>query len=149
MSSPLHNQVEQAYAELERQRDALADIRRDLAAAQTTVTSKNRALAVTVDSRGAVTGIKFLTGGYRSMAAAELAQLLVDTIASARSHAMESTVERFRALLPPGMPLLDMINGAVDFDGMVRSALRAANDPWPGDAPTGAPAENAPTAERR
>jgi hypothetical protein len=99
---------------------------------------------VTVDSRGAVTGIKFLTGRYRSMPGAELAQLLVDTIEAARSDAMAATTERFRAFLPPGTPLLDMVNGTVDFDGMVRRALRAATDPGADTYPPDDPAANVP-----
>lgn len=135
MSGSLDNAVEQAYAELARQRTALADIQQELASAQTTVTAKNRAVAVTVDSRGAVATIKFPTGAYRSMAAAELGQLLVETIGAARDQAVARTVERFQALLPAGMPTFDLLTGSLDpFDGlpdvdeMVRTTLRAADD---------------------
>ena len=124
MSSPLHNQIEQAYAELERQKDALADVQAQLAGVSTTVTSKNRALTVTVDARGAVTAIKFLTGGYRQMAGPELAGLLIETMDQARNEAMARTVAQFQSILPDSMPLHDMVEGRVDLDGILRDALK-------------------------
>lgn len=135
MSGPLQNTVEQAYAELTRQRAALVEIQRELAAAELTVTAKNRAVAVTVDSRGTATGIRFPTGAFRSMAAAELGQLLVETISAARDQMMARTVEQFQELLPAGMPMLDLLTATgdaggelPDLDEIVRTALRTAGD---------------------
>jgi DNA-binding protein YbaB len=123
MSSPLHNQIEQAYAELERQKEALADVQAAVAGDSTTVTSKNRQLTVTVDARGAVTGIKFLTNGFRQMAGPELAQILVDTMEQAREEAMAKTIASFQAILPD-MPLHDMFDGRMDLDGILGDALK-------------------------
>ena len=72
MTTPLHNSLEEAYAELVSQREALNDMQHRLAEAGTTVTSKNRAVSVTIDGQGRVSEIKFLTSGYRSMAPTEL-----------------------------------------------------------------------------
>jgi DNA-binding protein YbaB len=130
----LQNQLEQAYTELERGRAAIEAIHRDLATAETERTSRNRALTITVDSRGAVTRIKFNNNTYRTMAGAELAQLLVDTIALAREEAVARTAERFRSVLPAGTPLQGMLAGKVDLDGMVRAAMAAAAGD---DEPTG------------
>jgi len=124
MSSPLHNSIEQAYAELERQKEALADVQSQLVDLTTTVTSKNRALTVTVDARGAVTAIKFLTSGYRQMAGPELAGLLIETMNQARDEAMARTVAQFQSILPDSMPLHDMVQGRVDLDGILRDAMR-------------------------
>jgi DNA-binding protein YbaB len=124
MSSPLHNQIEQAYADLERQREALEDVQSQLRGAETTVTAKSRALTVTVDSRGAVSGIKFLTSGYRTMAGPELAQLLVETIEQARAEAMAKTVASFRSILPESLPLHDMLEGRVDLDSILADAQK-------------------------
>ena len=126
MSTPLQNELEQAYAELERGRAAIEAIHRDLADTETERMSRNRALTVTVDSRGAVTGIKFNNNTYRAMAGAELAQLLLDTITAAREAAVTNTANRFKSVLPAGMPLQGMLNGTVDLDGMVRAAMKAA-----------------------
>ncbi|MGW4462617.1 YbaB/EbfC family nucleoid-associated protein [Micromonospora sp. NBC_01796] len=139
MSSPLHNQIEQAYAELERSQAALAGVQEELAGAQTTVTSKNRAITVTVDSRGDLVDIKFLTRSYRTMPSAELATLLIETIAEARTKAQAAVAATFQSVLPTGMSALDMINGTVDFEEMMREAIRIANEPFPGDEPTEQP----------
>lgn len=128
MASPIHNHIEQAYAELERRRAELEDVQETLRDAQTTVLSKNRALQATVDSRGALTGLKFLTTGFRTMAGAELAQLIVDTVEEARAAAMATTVERFRAILPASLPLQDMLAGTVDLDRILSDAARFADD---------------------
>ncbi|MFK3979269.1 YbaB/EbfC family nucleoid-associated protein [Micromonospora sp. NPDC050397] len=136
MSSPLHNQIEQAYAELERSQAALAGVQEELDGAETTVTSKNRAITVTVNSRGDLVDIKFLTRSYRTMPAAELATLLIDTIAEARAKAQAAVAATFQSVLPAGMSALDMINGTVDFDSMMREAIRMANEPFPGEEAT-------------
>lgn len=139
MSSPLHNQIEQAYAELERSQAALAGVQEELDGAQTTVTSKNRAITVTVNSRGDLVDIKFLTRSYRTMPSPELATLLIDTIAEARTKAQAAVAATFQSVLPAGMSALDMINGTVDFDAMMREAIRMANEPFPGEEPVDRP----------
>lgn len=132
MTSPLYNQVEQAFAELERKRAALARVQRDLANTSTTATSKNRAVSVTVNSRGDITELKFVTGAYRAMAPTELAQLIVDTIAAARTESMTNSAQMFRDLLPENTPLLDMLDGKVDLDSLFDRAVRQAQEPLPG-----------------
>ncbi|MDP9792688.1 DNA-binding protein YbaB [Catenuloplanes nepalensis] len=136
MSSPLHNQVEAAYAELSRQRAALAEVQTGLASTTSTVTSRNRAVSVTVDSRGAVTEIRFPTGAQRSMASAELGALLVETIEAARSEAMHRTVAAFDGLLPEGLPVAELLLGSgpgddpvPDLSTLITEALRGTGGP--------------------
>lgn len=112
MTGPLSNQVEQAMAEFERQKAAIGEIQSGLAATVSTVTAKNRAVEVTVDSQGAVATIKFPTSAYRTMSGSELGELLVATIRSARAEAMARTVAAFDAVLPAGVPMLDLLTGA-------------------------------------
>ncbi|WP_229404482.1 YbaB/EbfC family nucleoid-associated protein [Micromonospora sp. NBRC 110038] len=147
MSSPLSNQVEQALAELERQKAAIDEIQGDLHSAYSTVTAKNRAVAVTVDSRGTVTAIKFPTSAYRSMAGPELGELLVDTIGSARDEALARTVAAFESLLPAGLPMIDLLTGEADpergplpMDRLLAEVFRVAE---PDDAPVPPPATGA------
>jgi DNA-binding protein YbaB len=132
MSSPLQNKIEQAYAEFEQQKVAISGFEREVAAAQTTVTAKNRAVSVTVDGRGDLVEIKFPTNLYRTMAPAELGSLLVETTKTARDQARESAADMFRGLVPAGVPVLDMLNGSVDFDEMMREAMRVVNESLPG-----------------
>jgi DNA-binding protein YbaB len=111
MTSPLSNEVEQALADFERQKAAIGEIGASLAGAYSTVTAKNRAVAVTVDSQGVVTDVKFPTSAYRSMSGAELGDLLVGTIESARRKALAKTAAAFESVLPAGMPMLDLLTG--------------------------------------
>ncbi|MFI5843121.1 YbaB/EbfC family nucleoid-associated protein [Catenuloplanes sp. NPDC051500] len=137
MSSPLHNQVEQAYAELEKKRAALSEVQGSLAGASSTVQSRNRAVAVTMSSRGVVTEIKFPTGAHRTMASAELGALLVETIEAAREEAMRRTMSAFEGLLPSGLPTADLLMGdgtdaGLDLEALVSEALRASGGGAPG-----------------
>ncbi|MFI7024257.1 YbaB/EbfC family nucleoid-associated protein [Micromonospora sp. NPDC049900] len=145
MPGPMQDQIEQAYAELAASQAAIADVQSRLDGSETSVTSKNRVITVTVNSRGDLVDIRFLSRSYRSMPSAELATLLVDTVGAARQQAQAAVAAAFAAVLPPGMPVLDMINGEADFESMMRDAIRLVNDPWPGadpppSRPTGAAA---------
>jgi DNA-binding protein YbaB len=136
MSMPLQNQVEQAYARLQRQQQAINDIQASLQTAYSTVTSKNRAVAVTVNSKGVVTGIKFPTSAHRSMPGAELGSLLVETIEKARAQALATTVAAFESMLPAGLPMLELLTedpaaesgGRFNVDQLVAEALRTAGE---------------------
>jgi len=133
MSSPLHNQIQQRMVQLRERREAMARIQRDLAEARFTADSKNRAVSVTVDSRGEPVDIKFRTSSYRSMAPAELSQLLLETIAVARDEAKTAAVAAFGPLLPPGTPLADLMSGQLNFEEMMRRAIPMPEDPDPAD----------------
>jgi DNA-binding protein YbaB len=128
MTTPLHNQIEQAYAQFARQREALTALTAESEQAETTVTAKNRAVAVTVNGRASVTAIKFPTTAYRTMPAAELAGLLVETIEAARSQAADEARARYSSMLPPGLDTTGVTDGALDLEAMFRRAARVMND---------------------
>ncbi|MEV4495701.1 hypothetical protein C7C45_32425 [Micromonospora arborensis] len=132
MTSPLHDKIEQAYAEFEQKKLAIAEVKQELSTAQTTVTAKNRALTVIVDGRGDLVEVKFPTNSYRTMAPAELGNLLVETLKTARDQARGQAANAYQKLLPPGLPIKDMLNGTVNFDEMMREAMRSVNEPFPG-----------------
>ena len=133
MSSPFSDQIEQAQAEFERYKVALASAKRDLEATRTTVTGAKRAVTVTVDSYGKLLDITFPTKSYRSMPPAELSKLLVDTIDKARSQAVAATADALGGLAPPGAPVIaDLFGGPVDFDSMLHSAMEAPTEAWRG-----------------
>jgi len=138
MTSPMHDRIEQAYAAFEKQKAAISGLEQAMASAETTVTAKNRAVTVTVDGRGDVVEIKFPTNAYRTMAPAELGNLLVETAKTAREQARETATGMFEALLPARMPLLGVLNGKRGFDEMMDAAVRLVSEPLPGaDRPGG------------
>jgi DNA-binding protein YbaB len=124
MTSPLHNRVEQAMAEFEQQKAAVTEFERDISAARTTVTPKSRAVSVTVDGRGDLAELRFPTRAYRTMAPAELAGLLIDTIRDAQKEARDKAAQMFHSLMPAGSPVLDMLSGPVDFDATMSEILQ-------------------------
>ncbi|MBB2940601.1 DNA-binding protein YbaB [Actinoplanes lutulentus] len=128
MTAPLHNQLEQAYAEFTKQREALTALSAESDRAETTVTAKNRAVAVTVNGRGAITSIKFPTSAYRTMPAVELASLLVETIEATRSQAADEARSRYSSMLPEGLDTTGTIDGSLDIEAMLRRAARVMND---------------------
>lgn len=125
MTTPLHNGLEQAYAELARQKAALAEMQDRLSAVSASVTTRNRAITVTVDCRGNVSEIKFLTGAYRSMAPAELGALLVDAIAEAKQEVTAQAAGILQEVLP-GQSMFDIMRGEVDIESIVDEAVAEA-----------------------
>lgn len=133
MTGPLHNRVEQAFAELQSTQAAIVGAQQALAETSASVTTRNRALTVTVDAQSRVTDITFHSGAYRSMAPAELGALLVETINEAQDEASSKTTGMFQSLLPAGARLESLLTGSFDLDEMVGEALRAARTPLPGE----------------
>ena len=116
MANRFDEQVQLLTAAYERQRAEFAELRQRVAAASSTVTSKNRMITVTVDAGGEITSLKFNTQAYRSMAQAELATAVLETIQEA-SQAVRSTVEQAVApMLPSGMSFADATSGEIDWD---------------------------------
>lgn len=133
MTTPLQNQVEQAMARLRETQDRLGAVQRELAETTTKSTSHNRAVTITVDGQGEISAVAFPTNAYRSMAPAELGDLLVATIRDARRAAAQTAAALYTPLLPGGSRLGDVLAGDLDLDGMISEAIRAANDPLPGE----------------
>lgn len=138
MSNPLQDKIEQAFADLEHSQAAITAIQDELAAGSTTVTSKNRAVEVTVDGHGAVTEIKFPTKAYRTMAPAELGSLLVETLGEARRESEEAATNLMRTTLPDSGPLLAAFGGSTDFDTVLEElTTQLAGPPWQPARPAG------------
>jgi DNA-binding protein YbaB len=116
MTNPMHDRIEQAMADLERHKTAVAGLRSNLSGDSTTIAPKNRSISVTVDGHGELTEVRFPSNAYRSMAPAELGRLIVETVAEARTEAKSKTMAAFQSVLPQGMPLLDMLRRPVDLD---------------------------------
>ena len=131
MSLPFQNQLDEAMAELAEKRAALAEIQQRMRDTTHTVTSRRRIVAVTVDSAGVLVSVKFTGTGYRSLPPAELEQLLVETIDSARQQAVLDQAEAMRPLLSPDTPVDDMLSGTFDLDEMVEKAVRLVSEAAP------------------
>jgi DNA-binding protein YbaB len=132
MTSPFYDQIEKRQEQLRRKQEEFAEVEQRLAGVKATATSKNRAVTITVDCHGEIVEIKFRTGAYRSMPGAELARLLMDTIAEARNDAKEAVMDQFAAVLPD-MPLRELMDGRMDFGELMRQRIGLPDDM--GDGP--------------
>ena len=129
MTNPLQQRVEQAMAELDAHQTRLNDLQQHMADAATTIAPKNRRISVTVDGQGELVEVKFPSNVHRTMPAAELGRLIVDTVNEAREEARRKMTGLFESVMPGGLPFGDMLNGPVDLshaqDEITRMAAEA------------------------
>ena len=142
MTSSFYDQIEKRQEQLRRKQAELVEVQQRLAGINGTATSKNRAITVTVDSRGEIVEIKFRTNAYRSMPGAELSQLLMDTIAAARSDAKTAVMDQFTSVVPD-MPIRDLMEGRLDFGTLMRQRMGTIDDPADEPATMPAPSRGA------
>ncbi|MFJ2592317.1 YbaB/EbfC family nucleoid-associated protein [Streptomyces erythrochromogenes] len=104
MSNPLEERLAEALAEFEETRGRLDAAAAQAAAISVTVTAKDRAVEATVGAQGELTGLRFPTSRYRTMAPAELANVVMTTISSARAKAASQLLDIYRPFGPiPGL----------------------------------------------
>ncbi|MFI6078704.1 YbaB/EbfC family nucleoid-associated protein [Actinoplanes sp. NPDC051343] len=125
MTDALFNHISQLQAEIEKQREAAADLNRDLGDTRHTVVAKNRAVSVTVNGRGELAEVRFPISAYRSMAPAELGDLLVTQVAEAQRRARTASMQRMTGLLPSG---LGSLSGTGDLDTAIGDVTKMFGD---------------------
>ena len=114
MTTPFDHQIEELLREYRKQRDAIADMRRQIQETTVTVTAPKQAVKVTVGAQGEVQAIEFPTTAFRRMPQKELADILLTTIQQARVKALEKTGEVVSARLPAGVTMTDLLQGKAD-----------------------------------
>lgn len=114
MASPYEKMLEDALGAYQRQRDHLDTAKERMAATTGTATSARREVTATVGRTGEVTELSFPTSAYKRMAPAELASVIVRTIAQARQQAIEASAEELAPMLPPGFSARELMAGNVD-----------------------------------
>ncbi|GAA2030357.1 hypothetical protein GCM10009839_32580 [Catenulispora yoronensis] len=97
--------LEEALAGIEERRAGLDRARASLADAETSSTSRDHVVTVTVSARGVLQRVKFNGTRYRSMPAAELENSIVEAVAAARAEMAGRVTEVFRPFLPEGSDL--------------------------------------------
>ncbi|GAA3014385.1 YbaB/EbfC family nucleoid-associated protein [Actinokineospora diospyrosa] len=100
MSTPLHNELATALAELRQQQERIATAVDTVANATTTVATEDRMVEATVDGQGKLIELKFTGRRWRDLAPKELASRLVDTIAKAQEQSAKSSAAVFAGLMP-------------------------------------------------
>lgn len=127
MSSPMQDQLQAALAELGEQRSRIREFQDGMLERRTSHTSKNRTVSATVDSGGRLVELSLRGNRWRSQSPAELTALIVETVSTAQRRAADEAAELALGLMPAG--LAEILDGPVDFEGMVERALRLADLP--------------------
>ncbi|MEV7929393.1 MULTISPECIES: YbaB/EbfC family nucleoid-associated protein [unclassified Kitasatospora] len=111
-------QIEQAMAALEEQQAKMAVAAKELQAATASVTSKDRMVTATVGAQGQVVSLVFHTTAYRSMAPAQLGQVLADVLNTARADIGERVAETMGAFSGLGEALRASMTGGTELDDL-------------------------------
>nr|WP_221382676.1 YbaB/EbfC family nucleoid-associated protein [Actinoplanes polyasparticus] len=104
----------------------LAEFQKKMASASTVTESANKMVTATFDGRGELVKLVFNNTKYRSMAPAELATMVTDTIRRGRASAFGKIGEMAGGPVIPGVDFGDLAAGQVDLDKVVNSMLRSA-----------------------
>ncbi|MDQ2589060.1 YbaB/EbfC family nucleoid-associated protein [Saccharothrix yanglingensis] len=123
MTTPLHNEMAAALAELREQQTRITEAVTRLKAAEVTATSDDRLLQATVDSQGRLTELKFTGRRWRDLAPKELAARLVDVVNRAQDKAAEQSAGMVAGLMPAGMDLDALRAGAPGLDALFEAAI--------------------------
>ena len=114
--------VEQLFEDYQRQRSRMADLSKQLQEISATATSPRREVAVTVQHQGGISDLKFLSGAYKRMAPADLAELILATVAEARKRAGDAAAELLAPMLPSSMNAREIVSGKLDLESIAPAA---------------------------
>jgi DNA-binding protein YbaB len=116
MTSPYQDQIDAAMAQFQQQRARLRDTRAEMEKLTASASSKDHLVTVVVGPAGEVREIRFSRTDYARMAPAELAAVLVETIAKAREKAAAEVRKGFEGLAGFGADLRDSLAGGEVLD---------------------------------
>ncbi|WP_306750423.1 YbaB/EbfC family nucleoid-associated protein [Saccharothrix yanglingensis] len=116
MPSSHTEQLDQLLTQFQEQQRAMVEIQRRLREIRVTATAPRKVVSVTVGHGGHVTDVKFPTAAYKKMPPAELAGVLVDTIADAQRKAADEAAALMAPQMPPGLDAKAMFSGELDVE---------------------------------
>lgn len=119
--------LDEALKELKREHGKVVEAQRRASRTNGVATSRDRAVSVTVDGRGEVVQVMFKGTRYRSMPAAELGQLVTDTIAAARRKVFKELEGVMGPMMPVGLDVRGALTGDVDLDGLLDNLIGGAD----------------------
>ena len=120
MDYPHSEQLHQLMSQYRRQLAEVGETQRKLREISCTASAPRQAITVTVTHGGVVSDIKFPSGAYRRMAPAELASVLLKTLAEAQQLARRAAAEVVAPTLPPGMDAQKLFSGEVDLRSLLK-----------------------------
>jgi hypothetical protein len=114
--------AEAAMRTFEEERRKLSELHRKMDEDSSTVRAKDRCLSMTFDGRGELTAMKFLGTKFRSMAPAELAHVIVETVNEGRARSMKKLGESMGTGLP-GVDFAELAAGKMDPEKLLEALL--------------------------
>lgn len=126
MSTPLHNEMAAALAELREQQSRITEAVERLKSADATVVSEDRLISASVNGQGRITELKFAGRRWRELAPKELAARIVDVVTKAQDKAAESTNALVSGLMPEGVDLDRLRDAGPDLDALFGAAVADA-----------------------
>jgi DNA-binding protein YbaB len=120
---PLNENLDELLQNYQRKRDEMTELQERLRSASSTVTSDSGLVTVTIGGRGEITELKFNSQAYRKMPAAQLSQVILDTIAKAKRAASAQVRGAIAPLLPKGMNFDALMDGKFDINKVLPDKL--------------------------
>ncbi|HVQ90074.1 MAG TPA: YbaB/EbfC family nucleoid-associated protein [Mycobacteriales bacterium] len=111
-------------AEYQQTRQRLATMQDGWAGNTATARAKGRQVSATVDGRGRLTEVRFHGQGYRSMPAAELGTLVVETVNRAHADVQRQLWASAAGYLPTGVTVDDVVGGDFNWASTLSAEIR-------------------------
>jgi hypothetical protein len=115
--------VEEAMAALEREREKLGKLSELWRDARTTVRAKDQSLSMTFDGRGELVELVFNEGKYRSLAPAQLASVVVETLQRGKAESLAKVAELMGTSGPSGLDYGAVASGKADPQSLLESLI--------------------------
>ena len=110
--------VEELLGTYQRLRVGVADARARARKVTGTAASPDGGVKVTVDQRGALTGLEIDARTYRKSSPTELSSTILELTAEAGAKARREMAELMRPFLPRDVPVEDIVDGTADLSAL-------------------------------
>lgn len=121
---PPSSDPERMLAGLNDLRARLAEAREELATRRVSETSRDHLVTATFGADGALVDLRFNTTAYRSMAPAELAAVVRETVERARRRLRRELLATVQPLMPGRVRARDVAEGRLDVEEFLEQARR-------------------------
>ncbi|GAA5151919.1 MULTISPECIES: YbaB/EbfC family nucleoid-associated protein [Amycolatopsis] len=116
-------ELDAAMSLLEKEQRRLKELSRMWQEERTTVHAKDRSLSMTFDGRGELVDMAFNGSKYRTIAPAELAHLIVETLRQGRAQSVEKMSRLMGSDALPGVDIAGLATGKVDVNEVLESLV--------------------------
>lgn len=123
---PMAQEMSEMLARLTETRRAADEATRLVGTISHTQMSKRRLFSVTVGGSGDLQELTFNGESYRSLAPAELATMIVETIKEARNAYLDKASAEFSRVFPEGGEQFELLSGSASLDELMTNMLRGA-----------------------